>query len=202
MKTLTSCLVAAGALALIMPSCNGSVTVNEKASVAVTTQDSVSSDTMPAADVPDEFFGAKLGATRDEVISRFAANGLTVLNDISDDDELKFHATEGEDFEFGGLKWTMLNVDFDGDRFEGLMFYNEFPDKPSAMKAYDEIVGTMSRQYKLVEQVPEDSTVYAAKMIYGTNNCNAALGCYKYESIDKRMLYSASLTFFEADDNN
>jgi len=30
-----------------MPSCNGSVTVNDKASVAVTTQDSVSSDTMP-----------------------------------------------------------------------------------------------------------------------------------------------------------
>lgn len=133
--------------------------------------------------VQDTFFGAAFGDTMPDVIEKFRTHDIIRSKRYSGEKSLHFFAKRDKYFSFGGMAWENLNVEARNGKLSSIAFYNSYQDKTMALSSYQSLKESFEAKYKLVEQEPEDSTIYARCMAYGMNETIAAIVCYRYESI-------------------
>lgn len=153
-------------------------------------------DTLWNEKVQDTFFGATFGDSIPNVIEKLSANGFYLQKDISSESLLHFRARQGRYFTFGNLTWEMLDICADNGIFNYIRFVNASEDKASALSSYRNLKNTIAAKYELTEPSNQDTTLYAASLIFGKNQTDASVSCYRYETISNSIMIGVSLEYW------
>lgn len=176
----------------------GGTACKGKGNKNTSSEDSTKVDTLWNAKVQDTFFDTKFGASREEVIENFAKHGFSLYEDYSQDNFLVFNHTPKDIFEFGGMLWENLHVHLVNDKFYAIRFYTPTKDKATAISDFKRIAEVVSQKYKLTEIESEDTTIYYKKRMYSKSGITGVIVCYRYESADKEIFYTAELGYYDS----
>lgn len=158
-------------------------------------------DTVWNDKVQDTFFGATFGDSASTVISKFSEHGFVYNLDISSDDLLRFEPLFRDFFSFGNITWRQLEAKIENGRFTAIAFVYGFNDKKIAMIKFNEIKNTISKKYAITpREISDTETIYSAYDIYGKNDVNAYIGCYRYETNVGEIKVAASLMYYDIKD--
>lgn len=143
------------------------------------------------------FFDVSFGASKDEVVSAFAAHNFYLDTSISTEEYLPFSYQKSQYFSFGGLGWEKVNVFLTNGKFNYIEFYQTFKDKAEAIQRCESNLSTVSQKYNLTKEEPTDSTSY---MVFTGKskkepNREVIVTAYRYESVSKDIYYTASLIY-------
>lgn len=152
-------------------------------------------DTIWNEKVQDTFFGATFGDSVPKVIDQLSANGFYLQKDISSESLLHFRARQGKYFTFGNMTWEMLDIGAENGIFNYIRFVNASEDKTSALSAYNSLKNTIAAKYELTRPTIQDTTLYAASLIFGKNQTSASVSCYRYETISNTIMIGVELGY-------
>lgn len=154
-------------------------------------------DTVWNEKVQDTFYGMKLGDSLDvsTIVSILDAHGFWFVKNYSSEVLLHFKSRQGEYFSFGGLSFEMLDICRNDGIFTGVGFMNSSNDKASSLDKYSGIKNTMDSKYSPTSITSNDTTVYAVTRYYGKNKVRAVVGCFRYESVGKKILIGTQLGY-------
>lgn len=152
-------------------------------------------DTIWNEKVQDTFFGATFGDSVPKVIDQLSANGFYLQKDISSESLLHFRARQGKYFTFGNMTWEMLDIGAENGIFNYIRFVNASEDKASALSAYNSLKNTIAAKYELTRPTIQDTTLYAASLIFGKNQTSASVSCYRYETISNTIMIGVELGY-------
>lgn len=153
-------------------------------------------DTVWNESIQDEFFGVHFGATKNELLNKFAKHGIICNDNLSTNTSLCMASNQGEYFSFGDINWNGLNVYFNKNKFNSIQFYCSFKDKQEALHSYENLKSMLSQKYKFTEMPPsKDSTVYERAIALGKNQNRMGIACTHYESVNHEMWYGVFLDY-------
>jgi putative glycine betaine/L-proline ABC transporter, glycine betaine/L-proline-binding protein len=153
-------------------------------------------DTVWNESIQDEFFGVHFGATKKELLNKFAKYGIICNYNLSTNTTLRMASNQGEYFSFGDINWNCMNVNFNKNKFNNIQFYCYFKDKQEALHSYENLKSMLSQKYKFTEKPPsKDSTVYERAIAFGKNQNRMGIVCTHYESVNHEMWYGVFLDY-------
>ena len=152
-------------------------------------------DTIWNKKVQDTFYGATFGDSIPKVIEQLSAKGFYLQKDISSESLLHFRARQGRYFTFGNMNWEMLDIGAKNGIFNYIRFLNASTDKASALSGYRNLENAIAAKYELTKPTIQDTTVYAAALIFGKNQANAFVSCYRYETISNTIMIGVELEY-------
>lgn len=153
-------------------------------------------DTIWNEKVQDTFFGATFGDSVPKVIDQLSENGFYLLEDVSSESLLHFRARQGKYFTFGNMTWEMLDIGAENGIFNYIRFLNASEDKASALSAYRNLKNAIAAKYELTEPTIQDTTLYAASLIFGKNQTSASVSCDRYETISNTIMIGVQLGYW------
>ncbi len=147
--------------------------------------------------VQDTFFGMTLGDQVDVnfVIKNMRNKGFYFNDKYSTNNLLHFSKKDSEYFSFGGLSWAMLDITIDNGIFSSIGFINSSTDKASALRGYNNIKDALVAKYSATPITQKDTTIYAQTVFCGRNNTYASVSCYRYESVNKKILIGTQMLY-------
>lgn len=157
--------------------------------------DSSKVDTLWNEKVQNVFFDTPFGASKREVIKNFAKHGVSYNRVLSSEQRLVFDHMGSKYYNFGGMSWELLNVYIYDGKFSAISFYTPIKDKAEAISNYEGIADVLSKKYYLTTIEPDDSTVYGVQCALSKSNIIAIVTCYRYESVEKEIFYTAELSY-------
>ena len=153
-------------------------------------------DTVWNESIQDEFFGVHFGATKKELLNKFAKHGIICNYNVSTNTSLSMLSNQGKYISFGDINWNGLNVYFNKNKFNSIQFYCSFKDKQTAMQMYENLKSMLSQKYKFTEMPPsQDSTLYERAVALGKNQNRMGLACTHRESVGNEMWYYVFLEY-------
>ena len=153
-------------------------------------------DTVWNESIQDEFFGVHFGATKKELVNKFAQHGIICNDNLSTNTTLCMVSNQGEYFSFGDINWNHMKVYFNKNKFNSIQFYCSYKNKQKALHFYENLKSMLSQKYKFTEMPPsQDSTVYERAIALGKNQNRMGLFCTHYESVDNEMWYGVFLEY-------
>lgn len=153
-------------------------------------------DTVWNESIQDEFFGVHFGATKSELLNKFAKHGIICNDNLSTNTTLSMASNQGEYFSFGDINWNYMNVNFNKNKFNNIQFYCYFKDKQEALHLYENLKSMLSQKYKFTEMPPsQDSTLYERAIALGKNQNRMGLFCRHCESVGHKMWYYVFLEY-------
>lgn len=152
-------------------------------------------DTIWNDKVQETFFDVTFGDSINDVIAKLENHGFYYNKSISTDVLLHFSSREGQYFSFGNMNWQMLDIFASNGRFNGIMFMNASDDKASALQNYNNIKKAIENKYSITEKPLNDTTLYAASLVFGKNQTAACVSCYRYETIGGNIKIGTDLTY-------
>ena len=153
-------------------------------------------DTVWNESIQDEFFGVHFGATKKELLNKFAKHGIICNDNLSTNTSLSMVSNQGEYISFGDINWNGLNVYFNKNKFNSIQFYCSFKDKQEALHLYENLKSMLSQKYKFTEMPPsQDSTLYERTIALGKNQNRMGINCAHCESVGHEMWYYVFLDY-------
>lgn len=153
-------------------------------------------DTVWNESIQDEFFGVHFGATKKELLNKFAKHGIICNDNVSTNTSLSMLSNQGKYISFGDINWNGLNVYFNKNKFNSIQFYCSFKDKQEALHLYEKLKSMLSQKYKFTEMPPsQDSILYERAIALGKNQNRMGLFCRHYESVGNEMWYGVFLEY-------
>lgn len=172
---------------IVFNSCNSNKTTSNKEEL----------DTVWNEKVQNSFYDLKLGTPTsvEQIVNSLEKQGFYFVKEYSTDEILHFRFRESRYFSFGGLSWTMLDMYRKGDVLEAVSFRNSSLDKAESIQNYNYIKDAIENKYLPTSVQPKDTTIYEKTLYFGRNNVRAAVSCYRYETVTKKIMIGTELSY-------
>ena len=155
-------------------------------------------DTVWNEKVQNSFYDLKLGTPTsvEQIVNSLEKHGFYFIKEYSTDESLHFRFHESQYFTFGGLTWEMLDIYREGDVLQAVYFRNSSLDKAESIQNYNYIKDAIENKYLPTSVQPKDTTTYAQTRYFGRNNIGATVSCYRYETVEKKIMISTTLSYW------
>ena len=155
-------------------------------------------DTVCNEKVQNSFYDLKLGTPTsvEQIVNSLEKHGFYFVKEYSTDELLHFGTRQSRYFSFGGLSWTMLDIYRKGDVLQAVAFKNSSLDKAESIHDYNNIKNTIENKYLPTSVQPKDTTTYAQTRYFGRNNIGATVSCYRYETVENKIMIGTTLTYW------
>ena len=155
-------------------------------------------DTVWNEKVQNSFYDLKLGTPTsvEQIVNSLEKHGFYFIKEYSTDESLHFRFQESQYFTFGGLTWEMLDIYREGDVLQAVYFRNSSLDKAESIQNYNYIKDAIENKYLPTSVQPKDTTTYAQTRYFGRNNIGATVSCYRYETVEKKIMISTTLSYW------
>ncbi len=155
-------------------------------------------DTVWNEKVQNSFYDLKLGTPTsvEQIVNSLGKHGFYFVKEYSTDELLHFGTRQSRYFSFGGLSWTMLDIYRKGDVLQAVAFKNSSLDKAESIHDYNNIKNTIENKYLPTSVQPKDTTTYAQTRYFGRNNIGATVSCYRYETVENKIMIGTTLTYW------
>ena len=172
---------------IIFNSCNSNKTTSYKEEL----------DTVWNEKVQNSFYDLKLGTPTsvEQIVNSLEKHGFYFIKEYSTDESLHFRFHESQYFTFGGLTWEMLDIYREGDVLQAVYFRNSSLDKAESIQNYNYIKNAIENKYLPTSVQPKDTTIYEKTLYFGRNNVRAAVSCYRYETVTKKIMIGTELSY-------
>lgn len=172
---------------IIFNSCNSNKTTSYKEEL----------DTVWNEKVQNSFYDLKLGTPTsvEQIVNSLEKHGFYFIKEYSTDESLHFRFHESQYFTFGGLTWEMLDIYREGDVLQAVYFRNSSLDKAESIQNYNYIKDAIENKYLPTSVQPKDTTIYEKTLYFGRNNVRAAVSCYRYETVTKKIMIGTELSY-------
>lgn len=172
---------------IIFNSCNSNKTTSNKEEL----------DTVWNEKVQNSFYDLKLGTPTsvEQIVNSLEKHGFYFIKEYSTDESLHFRFHESQYFTFGGLTWEMLDIYREGDVLQAVYFRNSSLDKAESIQNYNYIKDAIENKYLPTSVQPKDTTIYEKTLYFGRNNVKAAVSCYRYETVTKKIMIGTELSY-------
>lgn len=172
---------------IIFNSCNSNKTTSNKEEL----------DTIWNEKVQNSFYDLKLGTPTsvEQIVNSLEKHGFYFIKEYSTDESLHFRFHESQYFTFGGLTWEMLDIYREGDVLQAVYFRNSSLDKAESIQNYNYIKDAIENKYLPTSVQPKDTTIYEKTLYFGRNNVRAAVSCYRYETVTKKIMIGTELSY-------
>ena len=172
---------------IVFNSCNSNKTTSNKEEL----------DTVWNEKVQNSFYDLKLGtpASVEQIVNSLEKHGFYFIKEYSTDESLHFRFLESQYFTFGGLTWEMLDIYREGDVLQAVYFRNSSLDKAESIQNYNYIKDAIENKYLPTSVQPKDTTIYEKTLYFGRNNVRAAVSCYRYETVTKKIMIGTELSY-------
>ena len=172
---------------IIFNSCNSNKTTSNKEEL----------DTVWNEKVQNSFYDLKLGTPTsvEQIVNSLEKQGFYFIKEYSTDESLHFRFHESQYFTFGGLTWEMLDIYREGDVLQAVYFRNSSLDKAESIQNYNYIKDAIENKYLPTSVQPKDTTIYEKTLYFGRNNVRAAVSCYRYETVTKKIMIGTELSY-------
>lgn len=154
-------------------------------------------DTVWNEKVQNSFYDLKLGipTSVEQIVNSLEKYGFYFTKEYSTDESLHFRFHESQYFTFGGLTWEMLDIYREGDVIQAVYFRNSSLDKAESIQNYNYIKDAIENKYLPTSVQPKDTTIYEKTLYFGRNNVRAAVSCYRYETVTKKIMIGTELSY-------
>lgn len=154
-------------------------------------------DTVWNEKVQNSFYDLKLGTPTsvEQIVNSLEKHGFYFIKEYSTDESLHFRFHESQYFTFGGLTWEMLDIYREGDVLQAVYFRNSSLDKAESIQNYNYIKDAIENKYLPTSVQPKDTTIYEKTLYFGRNNVRAAVSCYRYETVTKKIMIVTELSY-------
>lgn len=154
-------------------------------------------DTVWNEKVQNTFYDLKLGTPTsvEQIVNSLEKHGFYFIKEYSTDESLHFRFHESQYFTFGGLTWEMLDIYREGDVLQAVYFRNSSLDKAESIQNYNYIKDAIENKYLPTSVQPKDTTIYEKTLYFGRNNVRAAVSCYRYETVTKKIMIGTELSY-------
>lgn len=154
-------------------------------------------DTVWNEKVQNSFYDLKLGTPTsvEQIVNSLEKHGFYFIKEYSTDESLHFRFHESQYFTFGGLTWEMLDIYREGDVLQAVYFRNSSLDKAESIQNYNYIKDAIENKYLPTSVQPKDTTIYEKTLYFGRNNVRAAVSCYRYETVTKKIMIGTELSY-------
>ena len=154
-------------------------------------------DTVWNEKVQNSFYDLKLGTPTsvEQIVNFLEKHGFYFIKEYSTDESLHFRFHESQYFTFGGLTWEMLDIYREGDVLQAVYFRNSSLDKAESIQNYNYIKDAIENKYLPTSVQPKDTTIYEKTLYFGRNNVRAAVSCYRYETVTKKIMIGTELSY-------
>ena len=172
---------------IVFNSCNSNKTTFNKEEL----------DTVWNEKVQNSFYDLKLGTPTsvEQIVNSLEKHGFYFIKEYSTDESLHFRFLESQYFTFGGLTWEMLDIYREGDVLQAVYFRNSSLDKAESIQNYNYIKDAIENKYLPTSVQPKDTTIYEKTLYFGRNNVRAAVSCYRYETVTKKIMIGTELSY-------
>lgn len=172
---------------IVFNSCNSNKTTSNKEEL----------DTVWNEKVQNSFYDLKLGTPTsvEQIVNSLEKHGFYFIKEYSTDESLHFRFLESQYFTFGGLTWEMLDIYREGDVLQAVYFMNSSLDKAESIQNYNYIKDAIENKYLPTSVQPKDTTIYEKTLYFGRNNVRAAVSCYRYETVTKKIMIGTELSY-------
>lgn len=172
---------------IVFNSCNSNKTTSNKEEL----------DTVWNEKVQNSFYDLKLGTPTsvEQIVNSLEKQGFYFIKEYSTDESLHFRFLESQYFTFGGLTWEMLDIYREGDVLQAVYFRNSSLDKAESIQNYNNIKNAIENKYLPTSVQPKDTTIYKKTLYFGKNNVGAAVSCYRYETVAKKIMIGTELSY-------
>ena len=172
---------------IVFNSCNSNKTTSNKEEL----------DTVWNEKVQNSFYDLKLGTPTsvEQIVNSMEKHGFYFIKEYSTDESLHFRFHESQYFTFGGLTWEMLDIYREGDVLQAVYFRNSSLDKAESIQNYNYIKNAIENKYLPTSVQPKDTTIYEKTLYFGRNNVRAAVSCYRYETVTKKIMIGTELSY-------
>lgn len=172
---------------IVFNSCNSNKTTSNKEEL----------DTVWNEKVQNSFYDLKLGTPTsvEQIVNSLEKHGFYFIKEYSTDESLHFRFLESQYFTFGGLTWEMLDIYREGDVLQAVYFRNRSLDKAESIQNYNYIKDAIENKYLPTSVQPKDTTIYEKTLYFGRNNVRAAVSCYRYETVTKKIMIGTELSY-------
>ena len=172
---------------IVFNSCNSNKTTSNKEEL----------DTVWNEKVQNSFYDLKLGTPTsvEQIVNSLEKHGFYFIKEYSTDESLHFRFLESQYFTFGGLTWEMLDIYREGDVLQAVYFRNSSLDKAESIQNYNYIKDAIENKYLPTSVQPKDTTIYEKTIFFGRNNVRAAVSCYRYETVTKKIMIGTELSY-------
>ena len=172
---------------IVFNSCNSNKTTFNKEEL----------DTVWNEKVQNSFYDLKLGTPTsvEQIVNSLEKHGFYFIKEYSTDESLYFRFHESQYFTFGGLTWEMLDIYREGDVLQAVYFRNSSLDKAESIQNYNYIKDAIENKYLPTSVQPKDTTIYEKTLYFGRNNVRAAVSCYRYETVTKKIMIGTELSY-------
>lgn len=172
---------------IVFNSCNSNKTTSNKEEL----------DTVWNEKVQNSFYDLKLGTPTsvEQIVNSLEKHGFYLIKEYSTDESLHFRFHESQYFTFGGLTWEMLDIYREGDVLQAVYFRNSSLDKAESIQNYNYIKDAIENKYLPTSVQPKDTTIYEKTLYFGRNNVRAAVSCYRYETVTKKIMIGTELSY-------
>lgn len=154
-------------------------------------------DTVWNEKVQNSFYDLKLGTPTsvEQIVNSLEKQGFYFVKEYSTDELLHFRFRQSQYFTFGGLTWEMLDIYREGDVLQAVYFRNSSLDKAESIQNYNYIKDAIENKYLPTSVQPKDTTIYEKTLYFGRNNVRAAVSCYRYETVTKKIMIGTELSY-------
>lgn len=154
-------------------------------------------DTVWNEKVQNSFYDLKLGTPTsvEQIVNSLEKHGFYFIKEYSTDESLHFRFHESQYFTFGGLTWEMLDIYREGDVLQAVYFRNSSLDKAESIQNYNYIKDAIENKYLPTSVQPKETTIYEKTLYFGRNNVRAAVSCYRYETVTKKIMIGTELSY-------
>ncbi len=159
-------------------------------------------DTVYNENIQSVFFDTPFGANKEEVIKKFKIHDFIPHTQTSSDAFIHFLPRSSQKYSFGNMTWDMLDVGFVNGKFTYIRFMNASKDKVSAIHNYENVLSSVSAKYEMMEQIPEDTTIYKMSIGYSKVNRLISVYCFRYETISKEIRIGTVLQYYDKNFDN
>ena len=172
---------------IVFNSCNSNKTTSNKEEL----------DTVWNEKVQNSFYDLMLGTPTsvEQIVNSLEKHGFYFIKEYSTDESLHFRFLESQYFTFGGLTWEMLDIYREGDVLQAVYFRNSSLDKAESIQNYNYIKDAIENKYLPTSIQPKDTTIYEKTLYFGRNNVRAAVSCYRYETVTKKIMIGTELSY-------
>lgn len=172
---------------IVFNSCNSNKTTSNKEEL----------DTVWNEKVQNSFYDLNLGTPTsvEQIVNSLEKQGFYFIKEYSTDESLHFRFLESQYFTFGGLTWEMLDIYREGDVLQAVYFRNSSLDKAESIQNYNYIKDAIENKYLPTSVQPKDTTIYEKTLYFGRNNVRAAVSCYRYETVTKKIMIGTELSY-------
>ena len=176
--------------------------INKNANAISNSSNTTVQDTVYNENIQNVFFDTPFGASQEEVIKNFEKHGFLPIKLTSTDVLIHFNYIRGQNYSFGNMSWDMLDVGFNNGKFNSIYFINSSKDKATAFHNYESILSHVSAKYKMIEQIPQDTTIYKMSIGLSKGNRFVFVFCSRYETIQEKIKIGTVLQYYDRNYDN